>query len=306
MYFFVLFDGRTMAMGEDNSGGLGFGELVNKLDKPTEIIELQSVRPKKMTAGAWFTLALDYDKGEVWVWGENLLGTLGLGTDEERVHRPAKIEFPEPVKIIDIAAGGKYTLALDQKGRVFSWGSNNWGQLGLNGGGHRNRPTRIEVLVEIKHIDCGEGTSYALDRAGQVFVWGRNLNGLPRPLETSGIIRSVTAGDECALLVDHDGRLSCYVVDNENYKLESSNSKFVSIVGNMSNDFYSALDEEGKVSILCPKGQLNDLPDVIRPPTTSVSISDTFLQIPTDFQFQTDFYSCLFLPRLPFMITFET
>lgn len=41
-----------------------------------------------------------------------------------------QVPFPEDVKIVKIAAGENFSVALSEKGVIWTWGSNNAGQLG--------------------------------------------------------------------------------------------------------------------------------------------------------------------------------
>lgn len=70
--------------------------------------------------------------GQLFTWGENTSGQLGLGKGE-----PSKL-FPQPLKslagipLAKITAGGDHSFALSLSGAVFGWGKNKAGQLGLN------------------------------------------------------------------------------------------------------------------------------------------------------------------------------
>lgn len=62
----------------------------------------------------------------------NQYGQLGIG-NVIRVNQPFNVScFTEyNIAIIDISCGKKHTLALSDQGVIFSWGSNEFGQLGL-------------------------------------------------------------------------------------------------------------------------------------------------------------------------------
>jgi alpha-tubulin suppressor-like RCC1 family protein len=84
------------------------------------------------------------------------------------------ITFPE--KIIAIAAGMHYSLALTVSGKVYTWGWNGFGQLGLGDLKSRNTPTRIPNLSGVRAIAAGEGHALALGKH-QLFGWGSNESG---------------------------------------------------------------------------------------------------------------------------------
>jgi alpha-tubulin suppressor-like RCC1 family protein len=65
-----------------------------------------------------------------------------------------------------ISAGDYHSLALTEDGKVFGWGSNNYGQL--------NIPNNLPRIVDIA---CGNYHSLALSEDGKVFAWGNNKFG---------------------------------------------------------------------------------------------------------------------------------
>nr|XP_027193650.1 uncharacterized protein LOC113788388 [Dermatophagoides pteronyssinus] len=96
--------------------------------------------------------------------------------------------------IIDIAAGTHHCLALSKSGRLYAWGSNSYGQLGLGDTKNRISPVVVEHLnhVKVTHISCGDQHSACIDT-------DRNLvKNLP---ET---IKLISCGTNHVLAVDED------------------------------------------------------------------------------------------------------
>ena len=83
---------------------------------------------KKTIIGQGFVLALRTD-GILCSWGEDRQGCLGLGQEKLASVDPKKINIPE--KVADVSFGNKHVLALTVSGRVYSFGLNEYGQLGL-------------------------------------------------------------------------------------------------------------------------------------------------------------------------------
>src|SRR3972149_5532147 len=81
-----------------------------------------------ISAGDGHSLVLD-PQGQVWSFGHNDLGQLGLGYRQNR-DRPEVI--PNLTFIMAISAGGNHSLVLDQQGQVWAFGGNRFGQLGLS------------------------------------------------------------------------------------------------------------------------------------------------------------------------------
>ena len=89
--------------------------------------------------------------GDVLAFGENENGFLGTGGDSLRFEATAPVIFPDMEsgeEILMISSGGHHTLALTSFSRVFSWGGNRYGQLGI--GDNEDR-----YLPEILHHEMG-------------------------------------------------------------------------------------------------------------------------------------------------------
>jgi alpha-tubulin suppressor-like RCC1 family protein len=137
-----------------------------------------------IAAGSNHSLALD-SRGIVWAWGDNGSGQLGNGSfsypPDSSPYIAWPVTFPEPVKIIAIAAGGMHTLALDSNGSLWTWGSNQFGQLGLSSFADRlNTQSKIIHFpsnTRIVAIAGGATHSLAIDGAGRVWAFGRNQAG---------------------------------------------------------------------------------------------------------------------------------
>lgn len=62
-------------------------------------------------------------------WGWNGRGTLGRGhRDGADASRPQQVQGLEGVRVVQVALGGWHCLALDDEGRVYAWGGNEYGQ----------------------------------------------------------------------------------------------------------------------------------------------------------------------------------
>ena len=69
------------------------------------------------------------DDGDIYVCGWNKNGQLGIASTDvdATMFRP----LPNlPSKMIKVSCGWSHTLALSERGEVFVWGSNTYGQLG--------------------------------------------------------------------------------------------------------------------------------------------------------------------------------
>jgi alpha-tubulin suppressor-like RCC1 family protein len=70
-------------------------------------------------------------------------------------------------------AGGSHSLALKEDGSLWSWGANNYGQLGDNTNQDRTKPVQVNHLsTGVTHADGGFEHSIALKDDGTVWTWG--------------------------------------------------------------------------------------------------------------------------------------
>ncbi|KAL5010364.1 hypothetical protein ScPMuIL_012669 [Solemya velum] len=73
-------------------------------------------------------------------------------------------------RVCQVACGDEHTCLVAESGRVFTFGSNDWGQLGLGTTNTANRPSCIKSLKHEKVTRGGmwQGTHYCSDRVWQV------------------------------------------------------------------------------------------------------------------------------------------
>src|SRR6266704_150900 len=116
--------------------------------------------------------------GPVWAWGLNSTGELGDGTTTSS-DIPVPVKLPHGVKVIAIAAGDNFNLALTSAGRVLAWGWNAFGQLGNGTTATSDVPVRVMLPAgaKVTAVSAGGGFSLALTSTGRVLAWGRNREG---------------------------------------------------------------------------------------------------------------------------------
>jgi E3 ubiquitin-protein ligase HERC4 len=82
-------------------------------------------------------------QSQVYAWGHNSAGQLGLGDRRDR-HSPVVVDALWALPVVQLAAGDAHSAAVTTSGHMFIWGSNHFGQLGLvrdsdNAQGSRHR-----------------------------------------------------------------------------------------------------------------------------------------------------------------------
>nr|XP_055062420.1 probable E3 ubiquitin-protein ligase HERC4 [Misgurnus anguillicaudatus] len=128
------------------------------------------------------TLTLKNDKIRSMVCGGS--GAVLLG-QEGKVFVINKSTLCIPLKdltnrhVIQISCGDQHSMALTQDGRVYVWGENSHGQLGLNEGSGCLTPQHMTFLdgVPLAQISAGGDHSFVLSLSGVVFGWGKNSSG---------------------------------------------------------------------------------------------------------------------------------
>lgn len=128
------------------------------------ILENSNTEPMVETNGSQIVM-LKVD-GSVWYYGIE-----GQKINDE----PVKAEIP--TEIVQVAVGKEHYLALDKNGEVWSWGQNDYYQLGTANETSRITPNKIEGLKNIKRIACGDYNSFAIGSLGEVYAFGLNENG---------------------------------------------------------------------------------------------------------------------------------
>ncbi|MFM2057677.1 MAG: hypothetical protein RLY71_2062 [Pseudomonadota bacterium] len=171
--FALKSDGTVVSWGDQENGTLGNGvNSASSTRHPQSVLGLSRIT--QIAAGRAHGLALSLD-GKIFVWGANGSARLGLGSDGGAVATP--VQLTSLSNIIAVAAGDTHSLALRSDGAIFTWGSNEAGQLGLGDTSLRMLPTQITQLSNVKSVAAGGQHSLALRSDGTVWAWGNNLDG---------------------------------------------------------------------------------------------------------------------------------
>jgi alpha-tubulin suppressor-like RCC1 family protein len=85
--------------------------------------------------------------GSIYDWGANSDGQLGDGTTTSS-DTPIRLHLPSGVKFTQVTSGGFASYAIDSSGRLWDWGSNAEGQLGLGPSiSTETRPTGVNIQL---------------------------------------------------------------------------------------------------------------------------------------------------------------
>lgn len=212
-------EGELWTWGTSDFGKLGHGEL-NDETTPRMVTAMDGKKVIQVACGFSHTVCLVDSTRDVYAWGSGNKGKLGTG-DQINRYEPTLIIGLKRRNIKEIRSGAFFTLALSDKGNVYSWGANDLGQIGRRPM-PEFEPGLIEELrsVKVKMIACGEGHAMVLTEGNEVYSWGNNAYGqlghgnrdaekLPKRIDflLEHEIKTIACGSNHSMVVTADGQL---------------------------------------------------------------------------------------------------
>ncbi|KAI0228426.1 putative E3 ubiquitin-protein ligase HERC4 [Lamellibrachia satsuma] len=171
--------GEVFAWGNNRHGQLGCGSTdVIQSKTPKLVRSLSSSVALQVVCGSQHTLAL-MRYGDVFAWGGNSYGQLGIGNVKDNVYDPQLLTGLRGLTLTRVAAGGAHSFALTVSGALFGWGRNHFGQLGVGDEVEHLSPTLCETLRshKVKYMTCGQCHSAVITEEGGVFTFGAGMFG---------------------------------------------------------------------------------------------------------------------------------
>lgn len=171
-------NGDIFSMGCGLRGQLGHGDI-SSCTIPKQIEALAGLKVIDIAAGGFHSAAVS-SFGDVYIWGWNTNGQLGLPKAPQTFKRTAKcnsiqqvftlpqlIEMTDEVLIKNVYCGHKHTLLRTEENKIFSTGLNKFGQLGLNDNyvDHDKflEMSNIANIGDDANISCGYWTTYLIN-----------------------------------------------------------------------------------------------------------------------------------------------
>ncbi|KAK9289798.1 hypothetical protein L1049_007958 [Liquidambar formosana] len=147
--------GALLTFGWGLHGQCGQGST-NDLMKPTCVSSLLGIRIEGIATGLWHTVCVTAE-GHVYAFGGNQFGQLGTGADQaETLPRLLDAPTSESWHAKVICCGARHSAVLTEDRKVFCWGWNKYGQLGLGDSIDRNIPAQVSIDGYLtKNIACG-------------------------------------------------------------------------------------------------------------------------------------------------------
>ncbi|XP_030657711.1 X-linked retinitis pigmentosa GTPase regulator-like isoform X2 [Nomascus leucogenys] len=171
----VTRNNKLYMFGSNNWGQLGLGSK-SAVSKPTCVKALKPEKVKLAACGRNHIL-VSTEGGNVYATGGNNEGQLGLGDTEERNTFHVISFFTSEHKIKQLSAGSNTSAAVTEDGRLFMWGKNSEGQIGLKNVPNVCVPQQVTIGKPVSWISCGYYHSAFVTTDGELYVFGEPENG---------------------------------------------------------------------------------------------------------------------------------
>nr|XP_040019196.1 RCC1 domain-containing protein 1-like [Gasterosteus aculeatus aculeatus] len=189
--------GAVHTWGLGSHGQLGHGGLASE-EEPRIVEALWGMPMSHVATGGWHSVCIS-DGGDLYVWGWNESGQLGLPSrglrkalrqqssqqegaqyqdastsPAEEQHEevfisiqafPALLDVTPPCEIRTVSCGCRHTAAVTTKGDLYTWGWGDYGQLGQQNLLSSDEPQRVEFFREqqmhVTDVVCGAWNTFA-------------------------------------------------------------------------------------------------------------------------------------------------
>jgi hypothetical protein len=165
--------------GRNDSGELGDNTSVSKpLAVPVPFDPPGGASFVRLAVGGSHTCATT-SVAELYCWGSNASGQLGIGNQDDRRMLPALVSG---MAFVWVSAGSAHTCAVTipqpDSTYVYCWGANDRGQLGDGTNLRRTAPVAVAGTIAFSAVTAGRNHTCAVATAtGAAYCWGDNTSG---------------------------------------------------------------------------------------------------------------------------------
>jgi alpha-tubulin suppressor-like RCC1 family protein len=208
----VKTDGTLWVWGNNTSGVLGINSAV--VGKSTPVTTFRGGTDwKQVSCGYDHTAAIKTD-GTLWTWGGGGAGQLGERLTASSRSIPVTT-FIGGTNWKQVSCGEQYTAAIKTDGTLWTWGSNQYDQLGIFQPTVAIRSTPVTTFAggtDWKQVSCGINHLAAVKTDGTLWMWGALTGNLvvfqQFPLNIGGTDwKQVSCGDGSFAAIKTDGTL---------------------------------------------------------------------------------------------------
>ncbi|GGC79186.1 chromosome condensation regulator [Flavobacterium lutivivi] len=126
---------------------------------------------KTISAGNYHSIGIKND-GTMWSWGWNQYGQLGYGPFGFGNYIKGQVGSSNDWD--SVSANEDHTFAIKTDGTLWSWGYNNYGQLGNGNYNNQSSPVQIGTSNNWMKVSAGYYFGIAIKNDGTLWAWGRN------------------------------------------------------------------------------------------------------------------------------------
>ena len=139
----LTIDGMVYGSGQSYFGVIGLGG--NRSSEKSKLLpNLANIKISQIACGMFHSLALS-EIGDLYAWGMGFEGQLGLNNEYKIASSPRYLNFFYKIPIKFITCGHNYSLCITKDYRLWGWGENKLGQLGLGKTQIVDKPTHIVI-----------------------------------------------------------------------------------------------------------------------------------------------------------------
>eukprot|EP00536_Pseudo-nitzschia_multiseries_P017830 jgi/Psemu1/264537/estExt_Genewise1Plus.C_18540006 len=142
-------DGELFTWGEGKFGRLGHG-VERNCYVPRLVETLVEKNPRQLSCGGFHTAVVTED-GRLYTFGGGEHGQLGHNNRFNKV-KPTLVQALAGVFVSQIACGWSHSVALTNKGKIFTWGNGDHGKLGHGSGRKVCVPNVVDKLKEYRVV----------------------------------------------------------------------------------------------------------------------------------------------------------
>jgi len=184
--------GELWAWGNNSHGEIGNGTDHHAVGNPRGTGVASPIRIgtasnwTQVSAGTSVSFAVNED-GAMFSWGRNYFGQLALGHTNGQPGLSGLQRFNNPQRVAaainwdSVSVGNNHGHAITREGRIYSWGSNDNGELGLGlpmvEASRRSSPQRMGTATNWVQVSPNNSSSAAINSAGELWIWGSNRQG---------------------------------------------------------------------------------------------------------------------------------
>lgn len=168
--------GALFCWGDNFEGQLGQNDPFQSPGsfRPLSVATDQSFR--EVSVGQGHVCAVTR-QGELYCWGRNTTGQLGIPDAPEQLRTPTRVE--SALRFQSVSAGQSHSCAIARDSGLYCWGTDLMGSLGqgLADGDRVPTPTQVGSDLNYSQVHASWFHSCALHDDGTLFCWGRNTEG---------------------------------------------------------------------------------------------------------------------------------